>query len=170
MKFKLLLLAFLVILISGCNQQKEPKDCSNLRDTESQSACFIREAVLKNEPVHCDKIKSDNYKDACYLHLSGWTNNANFCDKVKLRNNIEVCYFVMAAQTNNISLCDRLRNIEGLLYKKEICYRVASIKNTKPNVRNESILDDDGVFNPMFITSEEQDRVMIEEFNKLSKK
>ena len=163
---KWIIVFLLSLIIIGCsNSINTSDDCNNLQANDLKDSCLIREAVLENKSNYCDKIEIENYKDACYMQLSAWTNNANFCDSVKLRNNIESCYFFMAAQTNNVSICDRLRNIEGLAYQKQPCYRIASIKNTAPNKREERMLEGEKVLIAEFITSPEQDRAINEEFS-----
>jgi len=153
---KILFLVLILLLISGCS--------NSIVNEEN----LIRSAVLQNNPEICKEINDDTSRDSCYMQLATWNNDASFCDFVVLRNNIEGCFFYMAAQSNDVSLCDKLRNLAGLFYQKEACIRIAEVPNDKSNERVASMLEGNGVHTIVFITSEAQDAVMLEEAEKFS--
>lgn len=175
MKKFLILLVFL--LLTGCASVQNPSEnkinsksnnslivikeanpCSEAADLDK---CYMRIAVEKEDRSYCEKLANIK-KDTCYMQLAAWYNIPEYCEQVTDLNEKDLCFFGMAIQTSNVSLCNKIRDVSEINTNKPVCLDVASVKNTKPNLRNKSLLEDSHIMNIEYITSEQVDSKLIE--------
>ncbi len=140
---KNLLLIFLPILfilfIASCKTNGSSQDlsqCEKLKNN-SRDFCILNSTIISHKVSDCVLINNPQIKDLCYLKISAKKNNTELCSDVKISKNIELCYFGIAAQTKNPAICDNIPQKGVSEYKKEICIKIAQLKEESPEYEEE---------------------------------
>ena len=170
---------FLIVLLVGCApvekateinknvaEKKEIVKCDDITNKKLLELCYIRKAVKEKDDNVCLKISGEFSKDVCYMQLAAWYNLPKYCDSVVIPKEKDLCFSGLAIQLSDLSLCNKIRKDTETLIDQNVCKKAAAIKNTKENIRNESLLDDDQILDIVYTTSDAIDRVLIEELNK----
>ncbi|MBI2652988.1 hypothetical protein HYX00_05980 [Candidatus Woesearchaeota archaeon] len=153
-------------LNKNVTEKQEIVKCNGITDKKTLDSCYIRKSVKEKDDKICLKISDEFSKDVCYMQLAAWYNLPKYCDGVVIPKEKDLCFFGLAIQLSDLALCDKIRKDTEINTDQNVCKKAAAIKNTKENIRNESLLDDDQILDIVYTTSDSIDRVLIEEMNK----
>src|SRR3989344_1856118 len=157
-------LFLLFILLIGCStvgdvtEKQEIIKCESIAERSAADLCYIREAVKEKDGKICLKISDEFARDVCYMQLAAWHNLPRYCDNVVIKKEKDLCFFGLAIQLSDLSLCDKIRKDTEIHTDQDVCKKVAAIKNTKENIREVNLLDDEKILDITYMTSAEVDK------------
>ena len=130
--------------------------------TDEMDLCYIRKAVNEMDQSLCENINGEFQKDVCYMQFAAWYNMPELCYEVVIPTEKDLCFFGLAIQTSNTSLCENIRPETEISTDQEVCRKTALAQNTKENIREEDLLNDDQILDVVYMTSGNVDRALVD--------
>jgi len=97
-------LLVLVVLASGCTDNKVEKYtsqaiasknqtiCHRIPDARTAYECAYKVAVSNDDTAMCATIGSDDWTNDCYANLSAKRKDLTVCDNIRLQTSRDECY------------------------------------------------------------------------------
>ena len=122
-KFILLILAILIIVSSGCVQEKLVLPDDNERITQyREDKSAIEEAEKTLDISKCKEIPDLDIRDVCYYNVAAATKDSSVCEIMHLEATKDSCYLTIGKATKNVALCYKIKTLS----MQEECISIAT--------------------------------------------